>query len=340
MVLFALVPIGALYAQEDTSISLSDCRAVLGGEVDVSLSAEEWHRCALLEMAAGQPDMAIACFNRINAKKKTTSILLDEVDALLKAYRFDEATKLVEQLRKKRNSRNAADSLQKEISRIKRFVDNCVSLEIIDSLRIERLETLASKRLLSGEWGRISFSDVTGDWIYQTALGYETFYTKLDENGVCRIYYRRSLGNNEIIEEREVEELNSNRGSFYPILRQDGETLYFAAYSDDGMGRLDLYVSRRDPYTRKFLQSTMLGTPFNSPFDDCILIYDDITGKGILGTNRFAPQGEFNLYTFVIKDFFPPVPANTVNEKLIQAKLMPWRLLQPEKDSSNYTSFY
>ena len=332
MVLFALVPIGTLYAQEDTSISLSDCRTVLEGEVDISFSTEEWYRCTLMEMADGQPENALRCLSHIDAKHKKEAILLTEAKALLQTYRFEESTAITGKLKKNRNYRNVADSLLNQIQRTQRFVDNCVRVEVTDSTRLEHIETLASLKLLSAEWGAISFEPLTGNWIYKTALGYETFHTKLDEDGISHIYYRRAV-DDEVIEERELTELNTPKGEFYPILRQDGETLYFASYSDEGMGGMELFVARRDPDTRQFLRPTLLGAPFNSPFDDCFLIFDDLSGKGILASGRFAPKGTLNLYTFVLADFFPPIPANSVEEKITQAKLMPWRMLMLEEDA-------
>lgn len=85
----------------------------------------------------------------------------------------------------------------------------------------------------------------------------------------------------------------------YPFLMPDGVTLYFTAYSEQGLGGWDIYVTKYNPATNTYLTPEALGMPFNSFADDMLYLFDETAGRGYFLTNRASREGKYTLYTFV-----------------------------------------
>ena len=85
----------------------------------------------------------------------------------------------------------------------------------------------------------------------------------------------------------------------YPYMLSDGLTLYFAAISDEGLGGLDIYISRYDSESGKFLLAENLGLPFNSTANDYMFAIDEFNGIGYFATDRRQPEGQVCIYTFI-----------------------------------------
>ena len=79
----------------------------------------------------------------------------------------------------------------------------------------------------------------------------------------------------------------------------DGTTLYFAAISDEGLGGLDVYVSRYNSEAGKFLLAENLGLPFNSDANDYMYAVDEFNGIGYFASDRRQPEGKVCIYTFI-----------------------------------------
>ena len=82
-------------------------------------------------------------------------------------------------------------------------------------------------------------------------------------------------------------------------MMSDGTTLYFAAISDEGLGGLDIYVSRYDSETGKYLLAENIGLPFNSSANDYMYAIDEMNGIGYFATDRRQPEGKVCIYTFI-----------------------------------------
>ena len=215
------------------------------------------------------------------------------------------------------------------------MLDKSERLEIVDSMQMD-LDALPvlPKQYFSTEWGKLclasDFRNEVGQfnaegWVYETALGLESFYArKLEHRGDSDIFSALKL-QGRMAEENPLEAINTPNDECYPILRQDGITLIFARKSSEGIGGYDLYLSRRDPETGNYQTPSLLGMPFNSPQDDLFLIYDDLRGVGVLASTRFCPPGKVNLYTFRINEEHTLLPFNTLQEKRPAASLNPWR---------------
>lgn len=98
-------------------------------------------------------------------------------------------------------------------------------------------------------------------------------------------------------------ELNGNDIEYnYPFVMADGTTMYFSAKSEDGIGGYDIYVTRLDESTGRYLKPENVGMPFNSMANDYFIIADEYDGIGWFATDRRQPDGKVCIYTFLLNN--------------------------------------
>ena len=80
-------------------------------------------------------------------------------------------------------------------------------------------------------------------------------------------------------------------------MTSDGETFFFAAKSDEGLGGYDIYMTRYDSDEGKFLEAENVGLPYNSHDDDFLFVEDDIHDFAWFATTRRQGDGKVCVYT-------------------------------------------
>lgn len=93
--------------------------------------------------------------------------------------------------------------------------------------------------------------------------------------------------------------INIDGDSSYPYMMSDGTTLYYANNGSESIGGYDIFISRKDSESGKFYYPQNIGMPFNSPFDDYLLVIDEFTGVGWWATDRNQIPGKVTIYVFV-----------------------------------------
>lgn len=88
----------------------------------------------------------------------------------------------------------------------------------------------------------------------------------------------------------------------YPYCLNDGVTLYFASNDSNGMGGMDIYITRYNMATEKFTTPENLGFPFNSTGNDYMYAVDEEQGIGYFATDRFSSDDSVRVYTFLISE--------------------------------------
>lgn len=87
--------------------------------------------------------------------------------------------------------------------------------------------------------------------------------------------------------------INTIHREQFPYISDDGTILYFASDGHQGMGGLDIFMSKA--YDGVFAKPLNLGETLNSNMDDFGYIVNEKTNKGYLSSNR---KGSDNLYSF------------------------------------------
>jgi len=93
--------------------------------------------------------------------------------------------------------------------------------------------------------------------------------------------------------------IQSKANDNYPFLHADGVTVYFASDGEKSIGGYDLFITRYNPTTDSYLAPENIGMPFNSPFNDYMMVIDDQRKIGWFATDRYQPQGKVMIYTFI-----------------------------------------
>jgi len=98
------------------------------------------------------------------------------------------------------------------------------------------------------------------------------------------------------------EVINTKANENYPFLLLDGVTLYYASDGNGSLGGYDIFFTKYSPNAKDFLNPENAGFPFNSPFNDYMMVLDEISQKGWFVSDRYLPAGKVGVYTFVLND--------------------------------------
>ncbi|MBB6275807.1 tetratricopeptide repeat protein [Porphyromonas circumdentaria] len=289
---------------------------------------------AKMLMQSAQYDRAIEVLSAVRGKKKDTTLDL-LAHSYYYSYRFSEAVTTIELMGGKRKVvSEEIKSLRAMAHRAAKMLEYSERIEVIDSVQIDAIHLMNFPQgKLSKEWGKfLTKRGVLADSflfssLYESSLGLLRFFSMQGENGDSDLFYTQKVGG----DWRPTEPLTPLNTSFeeaFPILRQDGITLIFARKSPDGIGGYDLYLTRKNLDTEEFLSPTLLGMPFNSPFNDFFLIYDDLYKIGVLASDRYCPAGKVNIYTFHLNEQPQRITTNDLESKRPLAAWYPWRSTQ------------
>lgn len=121
--------------------------------------------------------------------------------------------------------------------------------------------------------------------------GREVFWTAPDSEGISRLYTAGVLDDGTREDPVELTEYVGDGDIMAPFMLEDGETLYFAASREDGLGGYDIYMTRRDG-EGGFYEPTNIGMPYNSTGDDMLFVIDESNNVGWWATDRFSAEGD------------------------------------------------
>lgn len=93
--------------------------------------------------------------------------------------------------------------------------------------------------------------------------------------------------------------INTEANENYPFLLLDGVTLYFASDGDNSIGGYDIFITKYVPASNMYLTPENVGMPFNSPWNDYMMVIDEASEIGWFATDRYQPEGKVAIYTFV-----------------------------------------
>ena len=132
---------------------------------------------------------------------------------------------------------------------------------------------------------------------YSTEMRDKIYYSDLDANGVLQLYmcYKMLDEWSKPALLQGMPEGDKN----YPYVMSDGVTIYFANNNNEGLGGYDLYVTRYNTATDRYLLAENLGMPFNSAANDYMMIIDEVNKLGWFATDRNQPDSLVCIYTFI-----------------------------------------
>ena len=187
-----------------------------------------------------------------------------------------------------------------------KFMKRVEKVIIIDSVVVAKAQFLQAYNIgkESGSIGTteqlIKESKTTVGTAYRTEMRDKIYYSDVDENGRLQLYMRYKM----LDDWSRPTPLNGmpEGDNNYPFMLSDGITMYFANNSLDGLGGYDIYITRFNSATDRYLLPENVGMPFNSTANDYMMAVDEINGLGWFATDRNLPDSLVCIYTFVPND--------------------------------------
>ena len=198
------------------------------------------------------------------------------------------------------------EMIQKK-ERIERMTSNTERVMFIDSIVVDKAVFLNSYNL-NPEMGSIdTYQHHFGQnrqpngYVYVNELGNKCLLSQENNEGRINLYSSERI-NNRWTRPTKLHGINDD-GQFqrvnFPFMMGDGQTLYFAAESEEGLGGYDIYLTTYDAESKSYLPPVNIGMPFNSEANDYMYVIDEYDSLGWFATDRNQPEGKVCVYTFL-----------------------------------------
>ena len=250
-------------------------------------------------------------------------------------YRFPEAVDMYEQyieiLTKRKKDTSAAERRLNVLENAARLVDKVEDIQVIDSVVVDKKDFL-SAYTLSEECGSLF---TTRDFFGNSGTDSTSLY--LNQKG-DKVYYSQNAGENHLClftqsrlldswgDEKQLPmSVNSPSDDNYPFVLSDGVTMYYSSKKEESLGGYDLFITRYNMETDTYLAPEQMGMPFNSPYNDYMMVIDEVKGLGWFVSDRFQPEGKVCVYLFIPDETHQRVESEDIELKRAWASLMPIR---------------
>lgn len=233
---------------------------------------------------------------------------------LIMNYRFEEASRALQrELNKAERKGESTDQIEADIRRANLGADmlrGTEKINFVDSFKVSYTQVAEVMKLSAGVGKLTALTPhldkmkthpaVVGKTAYVNELGDRIFFSASQKEDMPKHIwsaYRSGKGwgvpapLNGMQDEADDED--------NPFVMPDGVTMYFAAKGENSVGGYDLFVTRYDADSKKYLKAENLGMPLNSPANDYFLAIDELSNLGWLVTDRNQPEGIVCVYVFV-----------------------------------------
>lgn len=250
---------------------------------------------------------------KIHKPAAPANISADMIDTLIYHYRFSEAShaahNLLSQEQKKSQPTDEAKDLVTRSQLGSNMLAATAKVIVVDSFVTDKKKMLDKIKMdpSCGElafWGNLFQKGKEGDEILETTTYVNDFkdkrlFSSTDAEGRMRIKSSFCMNDKWSAPQQLAGIGDSTSEEAYPYLLSDGVTLYFASRSDEGLGGYDIYVTRFNSDDKTYLKAENMGMPFSSPYNDYLMVIDEVNNLGWFVSDRFQPQGKVCIYLFI-----------------------------------------
>ncbi|MBR4312734.1 MAG: tetratricopeptide repeat protein [Bacteroidaceae bacterium] len=183
-----------------------------------------------------------------------------------------------------------------------KFYKRVEKVTFVDSVVVAKNKFLEAYKL-GKECGEVKFSRnilesaSSEGTAYRTEMRDKIYYSDVDGYGVMQLYMCYKM-----LDDWSKPALMDGfpeGDNAYPYVLSDGLTIYFANNNPNGVGGYDIYVTRYNSTTDRYLMPQNVGMPFNSPANDYMMIIDEVNKLGWFATDRNQPEDMVCVYTFI-----------------------------------------
>jgi hypothetical protein len=186
-----------------------------------------------------------------------------------------------------------------EAEKLQRYLRRVEKIQVIDSVEIA-IDHMLDVVKLSAEAGHLSL-DSMHSIVYTNQRNDKRIWATQHEDGRILLTSHRLMdhwSNSDTL----PTSINFAADQCSPYLLSDGVTLYFAAEDENGIGGLDIYISRYNTTTETYTTPENIGMPYNSPANEYMMVIDEVHQVGYLATDRSSKPGFVHVYSFDIPE--------------------------------------
>lgn len=257
-------------------------------------------------------------------------------------YRFDEAAESMEQyielLQKKKADTADAERRLERIKQGGRMLKGTEQVTIIDSFVVDKSRLLSAYKVgpESGTietYNRYFETDAQPEsMLYRTELGNRIYYA-LPHKGALALYAQDRLAG-KWSDPAPLQGLDAEGNKNYPYVLSDGVTLYYAGDGEGSLGGYDIFVTRYNSETNRYLRPDNIGMPFNSPANDYMFVIDEYNRLGWFASDRYQPEGKVCVYVFIPNDTRVTFDYEHTDKETVRRAAMIQRIASTRKDEA------
>jgi hypothetical protein len=240
---------------------------------------------------------------------KVVTDVQQNLKTLIENYRFTEAyNQLQGTINQRRNKKQQTSELlrEKNIAEMgSRMLGATQKVVFIDSIVVARDKFLSTIRL-SNDAGRLytynEFFDtdsMPGCYLHLNALGDKCYFAKVDSDNNMQLFSSYKMDDKWSAPTLMPGLADARQEFNYPFMMGDSNTFYFAAQGSKSLGGYDIFVTRFDEETGKFLRPENIGMPFNSLANDYMYCEDEVNNIGWFVTDRGQEVNNVCIYMFI-----------------------------------------
>ncbi len=235
------------------------------------------------------------------------------IDQLLDEYRFDEAIDLLQkEIAQDKRKKRPTEEKEAQLHRAQVAAGMLSATEkvtFIDSLVVDSNQFMKYYRINPdvgqiGSYGQLFPKNElhvkrSGKTVFINELGDLSYISLPNDDGELKISRSEKVAG-EWETPIPLSGLSDYVGNQdFPFVMADGVTLYYAAKDDEGLGGYDIYVTRYNADSERFVKPENVGMPFNSPANDYLYAIDEFNNLGWFVTDRNQPAGKVCIYIFI-----------------------------------------
>lgn len=225
-------------------------------------------------------------------------------------YQFENAEKEFKIYEKAmRRNKEALAELEKEreyANLLQRLVSRTEDIQIIDSVVISKSEFLNAYNLSANggslQWTHDFFNEGWNDEnsvVFMNERKTKVYFSRPATEQGSTLYTMEKMLDNFGNEKMLPSPINTPQDQAYPFIMSDGLTIYFASKGHESIGGYDIFASRYNLYSNTYLSPNQMNMPFNSPFNDYMMVIDEQKGVGWFASDRYQPKDKICVYTFI-----------------------------------------
>lgn len=261
-------------------------------------------------------------------------------------YRFEEAAEMYDEyislLTKKKQDTSLYEARLEQADKAQRMLEKVENIQVIDSMVVDQADFLSAYTLSEESGTLISFNDFfqtnepNSSTVYMNQKGDKIYYAHATEGNHYCLFNQSKLQDQWGDEKQLPMHVNSNEDDNYPFVLSDGVTVYYASKGNGSLGGYDLFVTRYNIGSDSYLTPEQMGMPYNSPYNDYMLVIDETKGLGWFVSDRYQPEGKVCVYLFIPDEKRSRVEGDDMAVKRARASLLSIR--DSWKESSNYAN--